>query len=541
MTANNRLLILLLLPFLIRCATVGQPSGGDIDEEPPTLVSTQPDSFATYFQGGRLVYYFDEFFVLEKAEQSVLISPPLSQSPVFSIKKKSLIVDIPDDLKPNTTYQINFGESIRDLNESNILQDFKMVFSTGPYIDSLMISGVVMDAATLEPMEDISLMLFPDSVDSALITSLPYYFSRTDEIGHGDLDFLTTGQYQFFALEDKNGNYFHDPNEMVAFLDSMVFLPEDTNQVIQFRMFLPEADSLIFRGVKKAGPGHFTFFFNLPVDTFSVDRGISWTDTSQSLIGFNTTRDTIDWYFYPPPGDDDTGKYLVRFNDQDTSVRVGNFGFRRQGRDRGLAIRPSAQGGRLELGASLFLISNRPILTFEEDSVVLLEDSIPIDFTIEYANEVRTRLQVRTEFKEGKEYKIVIPRGTMESIAREENDSVEFTFQVPLAEEYGNIATDLILSDSQQVIVQLIKNEAVARDRIIQSSQSVSFKLLVPGNYKLQAIIDTNENGKWDTGSLKKRRQPERVIILEPALNVRANWDLLDLQYTIDLNGPPVN
>lgn len=220
-------LAMLLTAFLAqRCANAVAPTGGPKDEIPPKVVEAVPENRSVNFMGKKIEITFDEYITLENANQNILISPPLSEKPDFKLKNKTVIIKFKEDLAANTTYTINFGAAIKDLHEGNLFKDYVYSFSTGDYIDTLSIAGKVLNAEDKKPVEDAYVSLYSadhDNLDSLPLSAKPDYITKTDKEGHFRLDGLADKKYLVFAIKDVNSNlYFDQPNEEVAFLDTLV-------------------------------------------------------------------------------------------------------------------------------------------------------------------------------------------------------------------------------------------------------------------------------------------------------------------------------
>ncbi len=206
------------------CANVVAPSGGPKDVTPPTVLRSNPPNYSTNFSGKTIRFYFDEYVELKNINQKLLISPPLQTQPEFRLRGKSLIMEInPDELKPNTTYNVFFDDAIADLNEGNAIQNFRFVFSIGDFLDSLSVKGNIFEAFSLKPEKNIFVMLYDSIYDSVPYLEKPVYVSKTNDKGDFEMNFIKPGEYKLFAMEDINSSYTFDlPNERIAFFDSLV-------------------------------------------------------------------------------------------------------------------------------------------------------------------------------------------------------------------------------------------------------------------------------------------------------------------------------
>ena len=205
------------------CASIGSPDGGPYDETPPVFLGSEPEPFALGVKDKRVTLEFDEYIKIEKAAEKVVISPPQITQPVIKVNGKKIVVQLEDSLKENTTYSIDFNDAIVDNNEGNPLGNFALSFSTGDYIDTLAVSGAVLNASNLEPIKGILVGLHGNLADSAFNKQPFERVSRTDADGRFTIRGIAPGSYRAYALQDANQNYLFDQkSEMIAWLDSLV-------------------------------------------------------------------------------------------------------------------------------------------------------------------------------------------------------------------------------------------------------------------------------------------------------------------------------
>ncbi|MFW5757143.1 MAG: Ig-like domain-containing protein [Bacteroidota bacterium] len=222
-------LFLIILLIIGSCANVVSPTGGPKDEQPPRVLRSTPPNYSPNYNGEEIRIYFDEFVELKELSQNLLVSPPLKNDPEIRLRGRSVVINIEDTLRENTTYNLFFGESIVDITEGNPLSNFQFVFSTGDYVDSLSVQGKAIDAATLEPAPDAFVMLYDSIFDSVPMLRRPVYVSKTNEEGAFNIRNMRDDEYLMFALTDMNSNYLYDsPDEIIAFSDSLIkpeFIP----------------------------------------------------------------------------------------------------------------------------------------------------------------------------------------------------------------------------------------------------------------------------------------------------------------------------
>jgi uncharacterized protein (DUF2141 family) len=215
-----------LLLLLSSCAQVITPGGGPKDNNPPRVVKYSPDSAQLNFNSETIELTFDEYIQLKDLNNQLIISPPFEKTPDINFKNKSLTIDLSKEkLKPNTTYSINFGNAIQDINEGNPKENFSYIFSTGDFIDSLKLKGKVKNAFDQKTEKGILAMLFLDMTDSAVFKNQPEYFAKTNSEGEFEISNIKTGEYKVVAIKDVNSNFKFDSDaESIGFYDSLVKL-----------------------------------------------------------------------------------------------------------------------------------------------------------------------------------------------------------------------------------------------------------------------------------------------------------------------------
>jgi hypothetical protein len=254
----------LFLTFFTHCAKVGSPSGGPKDEKPPEVTESNPPNKAKNWKSKDIEITFDEFIALKNLNDELIISPPLSERPVTRMRNKTLVIDLNQELRDSTTYTLNFGNAIADNNEGNILPDFEFVFSTGPVLDSLSLTGMALNAFNLNPeKEKVAVMLYDNLSDSAPYRELPLYVTRTSQEGKFAINNIRPDTFRLFALKDANNNLKFDvPDEMIAFCDTPIIISQERVQKINF-----VKDSSLLRP-KSRIPGKST---GAPSDTVASD------------------------------------------------------------------------------------------------------------------------------------------------------------------------------------------------------------------------------------------------------------------------------
>ena len=313
-------LLLMLVIIGYSCASMGTPDGGPYDEMPPKFVGSTPRINAVNAKNQKLELEFDEFIKLEKASEKVVVSPPQLDQPEIKVLGKKVVVELIDTLKDSTTYTIDFSDAIVDNNEGNPMGHFTYSFSTGSSIDTMEVSGTVLNAADLEPIKGIQVGLHKNLNDSAF-TKLPFErVSRTDSRGHFSIRGVAPGKYRIYALMDGNQNYLFDSKtEAIAFSDSIIIptmmsatrqdtiwkdtLTIDTIKTIGYTRFMP--DDIILRVFKEENTrqyfsrgqrdkeNHFILKFSAKADTLPTLTGLNFDATDAFIVEPNAGNDSI--------------------------------------------------------------------------------------------------------------------------------------------------------------------------------------------------------------------------------------------------------
>ena len=320
---GRHLPLMLLAAFLLgSCARMGQPDGGWYDETPPRIMGAAPADKGTNVKNRKISIFFDEFIQIENATEKVVVSPPQLETPEIVASGKRIKIELLDSLKPNTTYTIDFSDAITDNNEDNPLGNYTYSFSTGDAIDTLEVSGKVLQAKDLEPVKGILVGLYSDLSDTAFTTKPMLRVSRTDGSGRFVIKGVAPGTYRVYALQDADGNYlFNQKSEMLAFSQEKIvpsFKPDvrqDTTWIDSLRIksidrvgythFLP--DDIVLRAfnevmtdryflkAERREPESFTLFYSYGGEMPQV-RGLNFQSDDAFIIESTEKQDTITYW-----------------------------------------------------------------------------------------------------------------------------------------------------------------------------------------------------------------------------------------------------
>lgn len=320
---GRHLPLMLLAAFLLgSCARMGQPDGGWYDETPPRILGAAPADKGTNVKNQKISIFFDEFIQIENATEKVVVSPPQLETPEIVASGKRIRIELLDSLKPHTTYTIDFSDAITDNNEDNPLGNYTYSFSTGDAIDTLEVSGKVLQAKDLEPVKGILVGLYSDLSDTAFTTKPMLRVSRTDGSGRFVIKGVAPGTYRVYALQDADGNYlFNQKSEMLAFSQEKIvpsFKPDvrqDTTWIDSLRIksidrvgythFLP--DDIVLRAfnevmtdryflkAERREPESFTLFYSYGGEMPQV-RGLNFQSDDAFIIESTEKQDTITYW-----------------------------------------------------------------------------------------------------------------------------------------------------------------------------------------------------------------------------------------------------
>ena len=527
---------ILSLAIISGCAKRGSPTGGPIDSIPPVLVNANPKLNSTNFDSEEIRLTFDEFVKLDKVQDQLIISPPVEKSayeikPLTGVTKKVFLKFI-DTLDINTTYTINFGNSIKDNNENNPLTFFSYTFSTGETIDSLYVKGNISDAYDIDTDEYVSIHLYRiDSTlnDSIIFNKRPTYISNSLDSTSYKFNNIREGKYLIVAMKDVDNNYFFDPfYDKIGFIDSIITLPKDS--IIDFKLFKEETeliwDKPHFLNSEKIG---FGYYGKLDFNRLVIDSKLP--DTVDYTFTKEIEKDTI--YLWLTRNSFDSLNFNLIEKDT-TKLTTVKFDRKRDTLIDSLSI-SAKTANVIHLRESFKLSSNIPIKKIEDSLINIRDiDSITVPFTTSL-NDNLDEIDIKFEVSPSDNYRIFILPEAIRDIKGVTNDTLQFNLVSQALEDYGNIYLDVIRNSQSKFILHLLNSngDIIRQYNNVNENSTFNFDYIRPGKYTFRLIEDLNNNNLWDTGNYLNRVKPEPVYYFPSELEVRANWDLNE---TFDLN-----
>ncbi len=561
------------LMFFASCAQVVAPGGGKKDTTPPQVLKYIPDSASLNFSVKSIEILFDEYIQLKDLNSQLIISPPLEKDPDIKVKNKSLIINFDEKeiLKPNTTYCFSFGNALQDINEGNPKENFNYIFSTGNYIDSLIVKGKVENAFDHKTEKGILVMLYSDFSDSVIYKKKPDHFAKTKEDGTFQINNIRDGKYKILALKDANANYKYDEEtESIGFVDTIIDASSKQNILIE--LFQEPEKKLFIKKHFQNSFGKIVFVFNKTVDSISVKPINHTFIENEVILDYSTNKDTLTYWFK----NIDKDSLILQVSNGSKILDTIEFkmikkedALKNKKNPLRLYLLSSPNGNEnFDLNSELKFVFNNPIdsikntenIQLKEDTL-LYKNSLGLTFN-KYKTSTVNFGYLDTAFTEGPnipgvfapyftspklkentKYHLFIPPGTFTDIFGLKNDTIKIDFKTREEKYYGTVKLKVNLpagKDSTReikydYILQLLnEKENIVRENIIKKGETINYNYLYPQKYKLKIIVDTNSNGKWDSGNLLQKQQPEKVIYYTEPINIRSNWDL-DLQWKVSV------
>jgi uncharacterized protein (DUF2141 family) len=522
------LLFAFLILFFSQCAKKGRPSGGPKDEDAPLFVTADPPYESINFDKNEINIYFNEYIKLKDLNKQLIVSPPLNPSNPSLISpqgspSKFINIKILDTLKENSTYIFDFGNSVQDNNESNTLERFKYVFSTGTYIDSLTLEGSVKNSFKSEDLKNIKLLLYRlDSSysDSAVYKRKPDYVTSSLDTSNYKFSNLRKGNYLLVALNDERSDYLFNPKaDEIGFLKDTISLPRDSILKDIISIFKEELPYKFKRG-KEISKGQLILGYEGKATKINIETLSAVPDNFQTITFPEKDKDTINLWHTPIERD----SLIFKVNNNGISDTIV-IKLRKKEID---SLKVSRQTiGVLDYKDTLFLSTNNPIIKIDTTKINFIDtDTINVLYT-PYISKKENKIGFIFQKKFKKTYKLNVYPNALTDIFNTSNDTIISQFKTRSLEDYGEITLDVKNTKKTPVIIQLTDlNDKTIAQETTSVSKNISFKYLNPNRYKIRIIYDINNNGKWDTGNYLAKKQPELVEYLPEIQEVRANWQL---------------
>jgi len=522
----KKLALIITILVALGCAAIQRPQGGPRDLTPPKLLKATPANMTRNFNAKEVHLEFDEFFKLTNTYQEITMSPTPEKVPEYNANRKTLEIKFKDTLQKNTTYVINFGKAIQDVNESNVLKNFTYVFSTGPHIDSLSMSGTVINSTTQEKEKEATVMIFPLSQDSLLFgKKKPTIFTNTDSLGNFSLNNLHDGTYRIYALKEPSPNkIFDNDKELIAFSKKPIVLTKDSSN-IRLALFQQIPDK--FRVERKfSTDGVLSLNFNKRLTNPSVKVLYPPALNDQKIVELSKTKDTATVYMKNMDWDSISVAVLDNNKIVDTVFQRKQ---RKESFTRNLTFKYGLnKDNKLKPGLDLSIIANLPIASYEQGLIVLKEDSTTIqNFNITKDTASTRKVFLKYRFRAGRKYQLTINESAFTDIYGDKNKRGGMNFEGDKPENYSQLTLKVTVpeADKSYVVELLDDQKDVLRSDAISTNSSIVYKNYLTGKYRIRVVYDVNKNGRWDSGNVKQKQQPENIWLYDKELTLRPNWE----------------
>ncbi len=573
--------------LLAACASMGRPEGGPRDEQPPIFVNSKPAVGALNVDSKKITIEFDENIQIDDPSNKIVISPVQKEMPSILANAKRIVVELRDTLLPDMTYTVDFTDAVKDLNEGNVLDGFAMDFSTGNTIDTLCISGMVLEARNLEPAQGMLVGVYSNLSDTAISTLPLERISKTNQYGQFSVRNLKPGTYRIYALKDMNRDFHWDKSEDIAFYDVTISPEAMREEVVDTLESADGQDSIVTKLVTRFKPDdvlltwfnegylaqylknservdrrRLKFDFAAPSDTLPEITLLNGYKEKMSIdewsmLNGSMTRDTLEYWIRDTAvmamdtlvlaarylrtdtlqqlsWDTDTLKLVLRNQkktekekkkkkDEEIVDSVPQLTF--------IDFRAKSSSNQ-DVYLPVYFSSSQPVDTILESGTHLeilrdtLWEAVP-DVKLIPSGMGLMSYELEHEWEPGAKYRVTVDSAAVVGIYNEWNKVLKHEFTVRKLEDYATLIFNLNDFAEKAVVELLSASDAVVAVAAVENGEAI-FRYVMPGTYYARLFVDRNGNGKYDTGNLSggKNLQPEEVYYYPKKINLKKNWDV---------------
>jgi Bacterial Ig-like domain len=533
--ANSLLLLLPAGLVLAGCAAISSPEGGPRDQVAPKLVSTDPKNGATNVKQQNLRLTFSEPVQLKELTKNLLITPSIPEENPYKIREERNSVELRFDkpLDANTTYVFNFRDAVTDITESNPARDVIVAFSTGAALDSGRVSGSVTQLLSGQPEADITVALYPAGDTTDVRRHRPYYQTRSDKSGNFQLRNLREGSYRIYALLDKNNNSRYDEPERIAYLPAPITIQPRLDSV---RLVTVRPDSkrpLILS--QQTAPTQFKIGYNEGLRQFTL--AALGQAPSPALLEATVLQERGRSVVIQRSELVPAGRYLIAATDSAGNAGVDTVNVRFEGQAaparRGAqyqvvgAPREVYRQGQIKLQFvdPVRILSTKPFGTLVEDSLTRRPLRLPADGTL---SPDRTQLAVNVNTKAKKTVTFIPDSTAILAVGGQSLRLRPVRLRVSEQSSTGTLSGTVQTTARSFELQLLDQGQQVVRS--LSSPRTFRFDNLDPGTYTLRVLIDADNDGRWRGGDPKLIQPAEPVYLFPTPQQVRANWEIENLQ-----------
>jgi hypothetical protein len=506
--------------FLVEgCASQKTIEGGPRDSISPIVLKMTPPNLTTNFNSKTVIIDFDEYFKINDQFREFNVSPDMEHLPQLKIKKRSLEISFPDTLEKNTTYTLNFGKAIADINEGNVLKNFTYVFSTGPKLDSLTMSGKVVDALTAEPILDALAFIVPIDRDTIIGKSKPSIYTMTDSSGNFTLKNLRENTYKVYALREKTGDkIYQQVSDEIGFLKDSVVLTGNVTG-LNIKVFKENPQEFRVNDRKIAADGTILISWNQKLSKPNIVITEPLNLDAGKQYQFSKTNDSV-------------RVWLKDMSFDSTKVSITEAGKVMQivklTRGKKDTYQQNLESGKLNPNQPLRLTFPAPVTAIDRSKIQLLEDSVAVK-NFELVQDTADFLSYifKYPWDRGTEYELKFNPGAVTGLFNAKNKEFTKAFELASADDYGTLQVKITVPEPNKQYLLQVTNEQkqVISEHPVQRDTTLNFTNYRAGKYFLRVVYDSNGNGIWDTGRVSTGQQPEQIYNEPKELSIRANWE----------------
>lgn len=530
-------LIYICLIFLVtRCAQITPLSGGKKDVAAPKVLLYNPDNASLNFNSKTIEIQFDEYITLKDIANQFIITPQVKEIPEIQTQGKKLKITFNETLLPNTTYKLAFGNAICDINESNVLQNFEYIFSTGSTIDSLKLQGKIFNSLDKKPESQILVGLYSkDAKDSVIYKEKPLYISKTNLDGAFNFNYLPNTPFKIAAIKDQNKNLLYDGSEeQLAFTKELV-QPGDSYS-ITLNLFKEKPSKSFIKKSISPEYGKAYVIYNKPQKDIKTVK-------AKGLLQYklNVLKDTLSLYYSKKF---DTLEVYVNYENQKVDTiyikTLTEAAFNKQLKNKTIkydlksnlgSVLPFFDLPSFELNAP---IESNNIHTEQIELLEKLDSSTKsLPFILVKDTGLISSFKIQANFKQESNYVLTIKREAFTDNGSRMNDSVVYKFKTTIVDDYALLKMKLMFPKKENYLVRLLnEKEQLINERVVEfsltstSEKVIEYNHLIPGNYFIRVVEDTNKNGLFDEGNYFLNQQPEIIFINASPIKLLPGWEI---------------
>lgn len=517
------ILILASLLTIFSCAQFVPPTGGPIDKTPPKLLSSSPLTKTKNFKGRTINLEFDEYVDFTALKQELLILPDPNTLYTIKQKDKNIILTFDKNFSDSTTYTLNFRNAIKDLSERNPTKNLKLVFSTSSEIDSLKLSGTILDLHTKQPVLDALVGLYKEDT-VPLYKKKPNYFIKTDSSGKYEFENIKANKYFLMAFTDKNLNLLYDQkNENIGFIKDTITLNQ--NKIIDTLEIYPAnyTKNRIRKNISRETE------FMIQLDKPIKNAKINLNDSS---LVYNYDKLNINIFKLSTTKTDTTLAQIILTDSLNISDTISQKIFFSTPSKTKRKIQSFGLNSTIKNGQELIknikynFAFQYPITRFDSSKVIFKTDTVQSEKPL-FKWISQNNLEVSLTTKAKKQIEIIFPSNIFQNFRGDTNTLFALKNPILAPNDLGTMEGNTITNKGTK-IAQLINEDSGLITDTQTFTNKFTFKNIIPGSYNVKVIFDENNNGIWDPGNIKTLTPPEKILITKESIRVRANFELKD-------------